>query len=166
MKRLLVALCLFASCTVAQNKTIFIVRHGEKISEEADAVLSEAGHKRAQCLADTLRDANLRTIYTSELKRTQQTAAPVADASGLRPKVVPAKQVETLVRDVMGDPATSILIVNHGNLIPKIVGQLGAGDVPPMAPPEYDRMILVQIVNGHVAPAVTLRYCVQPPAPK
>ena len=42
----------------AQNvRTIFLVRHADKVSNETDALLSDAGRRRAECLAKTLEDA-------------------------------------------------------------------------------------------------------------
>jgi hypothetical protein len=42
----------------AQNvRTIFLVRHADKVSDDTDALLSEAGHRRAECLAKMLADA-------------------------------------------------------------------------------------------------------------
>jgi broad specificity phosphatase PhoE len=75
-------ICLFLGLTFApgahaQNvRTIFLVRHADKVSDEADALLSDADHRRAECLARTLADAHIQQIYTSDLQRTQQTAAP------------------------------------------------------------------------------------------
>src|SRR6202022_3073328 len=63
-------ICLFAALTFAlgahaQNvRTIFFVRHADKVSDETDALLSDAGHRRAECLANTLADANIQQIFT------------------------------------------------------------------------------------------------------
>jgi broad specificity phosphatase PhoE len=84
-------ICLFVALTFvpgahAQNvRTIFLVRHADKVSDETDALLSDAGHRRAECLAKTLADAHIQQIYTSDLQRTQQTAAPLAEQLHLRP---------------------------------------------------------------------------------
>ena len=78
----IVVFCLFVALTYAprahaQNmRTIFLVRHADKISDETDAPLSEAGQRRAECLASMLADTHIQQIFTSDLQRTQQTAAP------------------------------------------------------------------------------------------
>ena len=59
-----------------ETRTIYLVRHADKVSEETDSPLSDAGRTRAKCLAKTLEDAQIQQIFTSDLQRTQQTAAP------------------------------------------------------------------------------------------
>ena len=54
----------------------------------ADPDLSEAGRARAASLATALKDAGIVAIFTTEFKRTQQTAEPLAKALGLTVKVV------------------------------------------------------------------------------
>ena len=78
--------------------TVFIVRHGEKASSASDALLSAAGHQRATCLAQTLKDANVQTIFTPEVKRTQQTAEPLANARHISITVIPRKNQPELVQ--------------------------------------------------------------------
>jgi broad specificity phosphatase PhoE len=74
----------------AQNmRTIYLVRHADKVSDETDAPLSDAGHRRAECLANTLADAQIQQIFTSDLQRTQQTTAPLAEKLRLKPVVIP-----------------------------------------------------------------------------
>src|SRR5260370_24373459 len=75
-------LCLFTALMFAlgahaQNvRTIFFVRHADKVSYETDAMLSDTRHRRAECLANTLSDSNIQQIYTSDLQRTRHTHAP------------------------------------------------------------------------------------------
>src|ERR1700730_2492531 len=69
-------------------RTIFLVRHAEKVSEAYDSLLSEQGHRRAECLADSLADAHIEQIFTSDLQRTQQTAAPLAMRLQLKPVII------------------------------------------------------------------------------
>ena len=48
--------CIVASVPVyaQQARTIYLVRHADKVSDDVDAPLSEAGRIRAACLANTL----------------------------------------------------------------------------------------------------------------
>ena len=45
-----------------------------------DPPLTETGQRRAGALVTVLKDAGLTAIYTSEAQRTNQTAAPLAQA--------------------------------------------------------------------------------------
>ena len=161
MLRLWIIWMVLAGAMFGQATTVFIVRHAEKLSEAPDALLSDKGKARAECLARTLADANIGAIYVSELQRTQQTAAPIAQARGVKPQVVPVHETAALVSDIKAERGHNVLVVNHGNTIPEIVRQLGAGEVQPMPSPEYDRMIVVEINGGKAEPQITLHYCMQ-----
>ena len=79
---------------------LFIVRHGEsepfRVGEptplmdgHGDPPLDPQGHKQASQVAARLARQPLAAIYVSTLQRTSQTAAPLAEATGLRPVVEP-----------------------------------------------------------------------------
>ena len=109
------------------STTVVLVRHAEKLGEDRDPGLSEAGQARAERLARMLGAAGLDSIYVSEAKRTQETAPPVADATGIEPRVVPAEASGRLVRRLKwrhrGDV---VLVVGHVNTLPEIAEGLGA----------------------------------------
>jgi phosphohistidine phosphatase SixA len=147
----------------AQNvRTIFFVRHADKVSDETDAVLSDAGHRRAECLAKTLSDSNIQQIYTSELQRTQQTAAPLAQQSHLKPVAIPLSKVDDLIAAIRSDKAANILVVWHDLTLPKILRALGAPEITPIGHMEYDRFFILTFDgdNKNSQPRFTaLRYC-------
>src|SRR5581483_2102782 len=77
---------------------IWLIRHGDAIPgpEEIipggiydDLPLSNIGREQAQALAERLGDMRFDAIYTSPLKRCQQTAAPLAERLDLTPVIVP-----------------------------------------------------------------------------
>lgn len=147
------------SCFAANQGTIFIVRHGEKASSAADALLSAVGHQRARCLAQTLKDANVQTIFTPEVKRTQQTAEPLAHARQLSITVIPRNDQSELVQKARAAAQTgNVLIVAQQDTVPEIVQQLGAETVSAIGDNEFDRLIIVHL-NPSGSSATTLRYC-------
>jgi len=138
---------------------IFLVRHAEKASDAKDALLSDKGQRRAQCLAHILQDAEIRGIYVTEVVRTQQTAQPLAKARGLNPIVVGADDLDTIVKDLRSDAGKNILLVGHSDPVPKILERLGAGK-PAMEAWEYDKLFIFRGgANGQKGSVVTLRYC-------
>jgi phosphohistidine phosphatase SixA len=159
---LLLAL-MFASGAHAQNvRTIFFVRHADKVSDETDALLSEAGHRRADCLAKTLADAHIQQIYTSDLQRTQQTAAPLAEQLHLKPVAIPLSKVDDLIEAVRSDRTANILVVWHDLTLPKILLALGAPEMKPIAHTEYDRFFILTLSSdkkGSKPGFTSLRYC-------
>ena len=141
----------------ASSRTIVLVRHAERAGGTSPEVgISEAGQCRAGILAGMLTDAGVSRIFTSEVARTQQTAAPLAGKLMLKPEVVPAKDVDGLVAKLRSANGVT-LVVGHSNTLPRIVQLLGAGEVSPIADNEYDRLWVVTL-DAAGASAVTLRY--------
>ena len=113
--------------------TIILVRHAERASSAPDSLLSPAGQQRAECLAQVVKEAGIKRIYVSDAKRTQQTAEPAAKALGIKPEVVPANDINTLVRDVFYGKGGNALVVGHSNTVPVVIERVQAGKVPPIA---------------------------------
>jgi phosphohistidine phosphatase SixA len=166
MKRLVVAFLLSAIAAHAQS--IFIVRHAEKASSERDTALSDVGFKRADCLAKTLRDAQIKSGFVTEFKRTQQTAEPEMKQAGVTATVVPAADFAQTAALAKKAAATgNVLIVGHSNTVPQIVqslaGEATSGQAAAMSDSEYDRLTIVQF-SGDAKPQVTtLHYCITEP---
>jgi broad specificity phosphatase PhoE len=141
MKRF--AFCFFLasallSIATAQS-TIFIVRHAEKADASKDPDLSEAGRARAEALATTLRDANINSIYATEFKRTQQTAAPLAKALGITVTVLPLQDSAALIAKLRALNGNA-LVVGHGNTIPDLLKALGISEPINIADNDYDNL--------------------------
>jgi len=159
--------CIVASVPVyaQQARTIYLVRHADKVSDDVDAPLSEAGRVRAACLANTLQDANIQQIFTSELQRTQQTAAPLAEKLHLKPVAIPLSKVDDLIEAVRSSKAAGVLVVWHDATLPKILIALGAPEIAPIGHMEYDRFFILTFSSGSNESKqgfVTLRYCDPP----
>jgi broad specificity phosphatase PhoE len=157
-------LLLLLSVAHAQSpgvRTIFLVRHADKISDAPDALLSDEGHRRAACLAKMLADADIQQIYTSDLQRTQQTAAPLAQQRHLKPVVIPLSKPEDLIEAIESGTAANVLVVWHGGTLPRVLHALGAPEVSPIADAEYDRFYILTLARNkdHAAVNFTaLRY--------
>jgi probable phosphoglycerate mutase len=78
---------------------IVLVRHGaseaavagqpfELLEGQADPALSQAGERQAQAVAAHLAGEPLDALYVTPLRRTAQTAAPLAALTGLQPVVL------------------------------------------------------------------------------
>ena len=77
-------------------KTIYLVRHGETLANRQGILqgwsnnpLDDTGRKQAAALVTRASRVPLDAIYTSDLIRTRETAAPLAEARGLEPTVLP-----------------------------------------------------------------------------
>jgi len=157
------ALLIFTSLVQAQGvRTIYLVRHADKVSEDTDAPLSDAGRRRAECLATTLADAHIDKIYVSDLQRTQQTAAPLAKKLQLKPVAMPLSKPADLIAAIRSEKAANVLVVWHGMTLPGVLRALGGPEVPPLTESEYDRFYILTMVDGDTnsKPRFTaLRYC-------
>ena len=160
------ALMLCQAATAQQSPrttTVVLVRHAEKVSTAPDAVLSPAGQQRAECLAQVLKEAGIKRIIVSDAKRTQQTADPLAKALGIKPVVVPAKDINTLVRDVFYGAGGNALVVGHSDTVPLVIQRVQAGTVPPIGENEYDGLYVLTVLEGSSTPVVKLHYCAASP---
>lgn len=149
---LALSLGLLAACASwpgADDSTDFvIVRHAEKVLDGSDdPPLTAAGEARAQALAHWLADAELVAVYSSDTRRTRQTAAPTAQAHGLPVITYDAKLPATTLAERLrsAHPAGTVLVVGHSNTAPGIAAALCGCDVAPMDEDEYDRRMTVHI---------------------
>jgi broad specificity phosphatase PhoE len=114
------------------QQAIFLVRHAEDQRSEKDRPLSDAGRKRALLLASVLKDAGIKTIFTSSLQRTIDTAAPLAKALQIEPKVLSQLTTKFNQRDldVFADLLRTqhreeiVLFVGHANTVPALLKTL------------------------------------------
>lgn len=147
------------------TRTVILVRHAERAEGNDPSVgITEAGRCRATVLARMLSDAKVRSIYTSELARTQQTAEPLAQRLGIKSEVVAASDIDTLVAKLRARTGEwTVLVVGHSNTIPAIVERLTGESEPTIGDGEYDRMFVVTLIGPNQASVVVLRYpgCVQ-----
>jgi broad specificity phosphatase PhoE len=65
--------------------TIYLIRHGLALAgaEDLDPGLAPLGHEQAEAAARALRDVRALRLVVSPLRRTRETAAPIARALGL-----------------------------------------------------------------------------------
>jgi broad specificity phosphatase PhoE len=144
----------------SQNSgTVFLVRHAERLSTAKDAVLSPQGHKRADCLAQTLGDAGIQVIFASGFVRTQETARPLAKKLGLKVVTVEYKDTTGLVEKLRAMSDKTVLVVAHSDTLPEIIEKLGAGKVDPIRKDEFDRLFVFHQTGPNSGSVVTLRYC-------
>src|SRR6266581_4842277 len=144
MKALALFLLLFVSASIASAEpVIVIVRHAEKAaSGGTDPDLSSAGRVRADALARILKDSGITAIFTSEFKRTQETAAPTATSAHVTPTVVSAKDTAALVAR-LHQLNGNALVVGHGDTIPNIVKALGINSSINIPDANYSELFIV-----------------------
>jgi phosphohistidine phosphatase SixA len=145
------------------QQSIFLVRHAERADSVPgqpptmgnDPDLSDVGRARAQSLASVLKDAGITAIYTTEFKRTQQTAAPIAKVLGVTPVVIKASETARLLKEVAASKS-NILVIGHSNTVPEIIKGLGVTTPQPIQDDEFDNLFIV--TPGAVPAVVRLHF--------
>lgn len=139
--------------------TVFLVRHAERAALGDDPGLSEAGAKRAESLATALADAGITAIFTSEYRRTQDTAAPLAKRLGVSVTIVPAKDTEGLIVKLRAlAPGARALVVGHSNTVPAVAAGLTGAKVAELKDGDYDRLFVALPLGDGAGEVLTLRY--------
>lgn len=140
-----------ASTSPQPDATYYLVRHAEKTKDKKDPALTEAGTQRAQDLATRLKNVPLTKIYSSDYKRTRDTAVPVADAQALEVTIYDPRDLEGLATALLAQKG-HILVVGHSNTTPQLSALLGGFEGDPIAEAtEYDRFYVLKRRGGDVA---------------
>jgi broad specificity phosphatase PhoE len=141
----LAALLLF--CTAAPRAAaetpptvVIVVRHAEKAAAEGnDPPLSEAGQKRAERLAEIAAGASVEAVYTTQFRRTRETARPAAERLKLQPLTFEATREnagaygEALAKEILSKhKGKTVLVVGHSNTAPQVAGALAGKTLPPL----------------------------------
>ena len=155
---------------------IVLVRHGDRsTAPKDDPGLTEAGKQRAQDLAAALRGTKFTAIITTQFARNRSTAQPTASALGLTPEILTITDVynreqqdahvQAIKEALRKRAGGSVLIVDHGNMIPDIIAALGGPTALPMVcDPIYDHMFLLVPAGGKTQ-LVAARYGALSPPP-
>jgi broad specificity phosphatase PhoE len=158
------AILLGAAASAAAQGTVVLVRHAERADQPAgapammasDPDLSEAGRARAERLAAMLKDAGITAIFTTQYKRTRQTAEPLAKSLGLAVQSVDARDVDGLAAKVKAEKG-NVLVVGHSNTVPDAIKALGVDTGVTIADADYDNLFLVTLTGARPS-MVRLRF--------
>jgi len=158
MKHLALLLSILLLLVTGANAApvVFIVRHAEKASAGGkDPELSVQGQKRADVLANILKDSQITAVFVTEFKRTQETAAPTTRAAHVSPTMIPANDIGVLVEKLRILNGNA-LVVGHGNTIPDLLMALGIAT--PVSIPEDDYGEIFAVVLGDAPQLLRLHY--------
>jgi broad specificity phosphatase PhoE len=157
IRRLVIAafavLAAVQSASAQAPTVVLVVRHAERAPGSGDPPISDAGRERAAALAEVGKLTGVSAIVTTQLQRTRQTAAPLAEALKITPVVVPtqsdlAKHASEVAAAVRQQAGKTILVVGHSNTVPAIVAALGGPKLPDLCEPEYDSLITLILDAG------------------
>ncbi|MCF6346671.1 MAG: histidine phosphatase family protein [Flavobacteriaceae bacterium] len=125
---LLSLLIIICSSYAQENttSTYYLIRHAEKDRSDTtnkNPSLTENGQQRAEKWSQLFEQFQIDAVYSTNYKRTQNTALPTAKKNNLTIKTYhPFKiDMKQFLKDTKG---TSVLIVGHSNTTPSFVNKL------------------------------------------
>ncbi len=153
--RVIVILIMSGSLLAQTDKTIVLVRHVEKDSsptaDKVDPELSDEGRQRAEQLAKLVKKYKPHEIFSTNFKRTRQTAEPVAKRRKKEIQTYDGSKPAELVQKIM-DPASKTvhyLIVGHSNTIPGLANLLAKKEIfRNLLETEYGVIWVIRMKNG------------------
>ncbi len=161
MKQFLFALCIavFSFSAIAQENstatatTYIFVRHAEKVlsnPSDRDPDLTTQGQQRATQLAYVLKDMNIDKVYSTNYKRTMQTAAPTAKQFNLEVEQYNPRELfsEQFQKDTHNK---TVLVVGHSNSTPNFVNKiLGTPKYQGIDEKDYGKLFIITITNDTI----------------
>lgn len=149
---LLLCIAIFSCGPNQEPKTIYIVRHAEKILVGDDPELNAVGTVRSKKLAQILEEKNIQHIFSTNTIRTKATVRPLADKLGISIETYDVKNHDDLVKDLRTLKGDAV-VVGHSNTIQHVVNYfVGSGEkYPELEDIEYDFIFVVNLSENGVS---------------
>jgi ketosteroid isomerase-like protein/phosphohistidine phosphatase SixA len=126
-------------------KTIVVVRHMEKQSGD-DPGLTGDGRARAERLQAMLRHYDFGAVFSTDTRRTRETAEDFARAAGVEIELYgPHEYYDVVSRAREVSSGDAALIVGHSNTIPALLRAFGIDEVTEIENDEYGNLFLVHL---------------------
>lgn len=135
---------------LAESHTIYLVRHAEKADDGTkDPPLTEEGEMRANKIAAMLKAEDIKKIYSTNYKRTRNTAAPLSKMLGIETTIYDPR--DTSFYNVLRNESKTmnILVVGHSNTTPALTNSIiGEEKFAKLDERVYDRLFVVTSKGG------------------
>lgn len=140
-----------ASCslTPAKSYSFYLVRHAEKATGP-DPTLTQCGQLRATYLAEQLKNQGIQAVYSTDYRRTKQTAAPLASELQLTVNSYNPRKLADFAK-LLNERQATALIVGHSNTTPKLAGILSKQKFDKLPESQFDQLFVVQVNGEQVA---------------
>ncbi|NOT50846.1 MAG: histidine phosphatase family protein [Chitinophagaceae bacterium] len=154
MRYLLILLTAFIACSC--GNTFYVVRHAEKapplagmsVLEANNPPLSDSGAIRANDLKNCLISENIQHIFSTDFKRTRNTAEPLRQLTNSPLIIYNPKKDSTaaFIERLKAITKGNVLVVGHSNTIDDIANMLTGETVVPgdLKDSEYDNLYVIK----------------------
>ena len=134
---------------IAKDFTLYLVRHAEKQKEQTNPSLTQCGLFRANQLAQILSFEKLDYVYSTQYKRTRETATPTATTQKLAVKYYAPNALEQFAFQLKKQQANA-LIVGHSNTTPMLVNLLTDNNLGKLSEQEFTMLYQIQFIGDEV----------------
>lgn len=144
------------SCT--STTKLYFVRHAEKGTvPSGDPDLTPEGVHRAQTLARLLRNNDIRAIYSTDTRRTRQTAEPLGSLTGRKTILYSNDTMQRFLYGIM-ERDQNALVVGHSNTVLRMLREIGVQpSAAAISDDDYDNLFVVSIGSKNGSGEVSLR---------
>jgi broad specificity phosphatase PhoE len=123
---------------------LVLVRHAEKAASGSDPELTPEGMLRAERLAGALRVRDIEAVWSSDYRRTLDTARPLAAELQLEIRIYDPRSQQEFAGQLVA-AGRNAFVVGHSNTIPALAALLCRCEVAPIAETEYERLFVITI---------------------
>jgi len=149
LRRTAVLITAFFSLAVgaAADSTLYLVRHAEKESDGTrDPSLTAQGQVRALEIANLLGNEKLLKVFSTDYKRTQETAVPTAKRMGVNVTPYDPRALAAFAETLKTADET-VLVVGHSNTTPYLASLLSGKEFPALEEHQYDHMYVILLAD-------------------
>ena len=148
---LLAVFSLFSACNSEEMTTYYLIRHAEKDrtnKANRDPNLNKKGQERVKIWTNYFENIDLDAVYSTEYKRTMQTAKTIAENKSLEiQNYDPLKMYDAVFQKETKEK--KVLIVGHSNTTPSFVNKiLGEKKYKNMTDRDNSTLYIVTIKGG------------------
>jgi phosphohistidine phosphatase SixA len=141
-----------------KSTKVYIVRHAEKSTNPPqDPDLTAEGRARAENLAMELKNKGITEVYSTDTRRTRQTAEPFSLQSGVQVKLYKNDTLLKFLYHVL-DAEKNTLIVGHSNTTVQMLKELGLNpSIKSIPDNDYDNLFIITLKSKETTGGYNLK---------
>lgn len=141
--------------------TYILLRHAEKGDDGTkDPELSPVGKSRAEALVKILAEQKIDAIFSTPLKRTRNTVAPLATAKNVNVQDYNAANLADLFAASQKFKGGTVVICGHSNTTPALLNLITGNkdEFKTFDDADYGNLIVVNVAEGSTPKVTWLKY--------